>query len=223
MSPVFKSANSYSLFAKKVRSSRRSILDEEDQQFLCALLHEAEADRRTVIPAGRVLWRAQLGYELEPLIQDGEYFGDLPGPFHQRRMLPLTDRAPEGRANPAGIPYLYLSNQKETALTEVRPWLGSLVSLAQFQTTRELAIVNCSTDERPRRRMSTRPPFVIISPEELDKAVWYDIDRAFANEGLAEYAPTQIIAEFFKAKGFDGIAYQSAFGGGYNFALFRYV
>jgi len=33
MSPVFKPANSYSAFEKKVRSSRRYILDEEDQQF----------------------------------------------------------------------------------------------------------------------------------------------------------------------------------------------
>jgi len=105
-----------------------------------------------VIPAGTVLWRAQLGYESEPLIQDGEYIDALPGPFHQRRMFPLTDRAPEGRANPAGIPYLYLSTLKETALTEVRPWLGSLISLAQLKATRELAIVDCSTDERPRRR-----------------------------------------------------------------------
>ena len=63
------------------------------------------------------------------------------------------------------------------------------------------------------------------SPERREKSVWDDIDRAFAkpverNDDLADYAPTQIIAELFKAEGFDGIAYRSALGTGYNVALF---
>ena len=37
----------------------------------------------------------------------------------------------------------------------------------------------------------------------------------------ADYVPTQIIAEFFKNEGCDGIAYKSAFGKkGYNIVLF---
>ena len=140
-------------------------------------------------------------------------------------MKPLRDRAREGRANPQGIPYLYLSTRKETALTEVRPWLGSLISIAQFKTVRDLTIVDFSTDERPRRGRNWSLP-----RKEWDKAVWYEIDPAFRQpitlEGdiPSDYAPTQVIAEFFKANGFDGIAYQSAFqdasGKGHNIALF---
>jgi hypothetical protein len=56
-----------------------------------------------------------------------------------------------------------------------------------------------------------------VPPEERDKAIWYAIDQAFRRpvlvfgDELSNYAPTQVIAEFFKKNGFDGIAYQSAF------------
>ena len=51
------------------------------------------------------------------------------------------------------------------------------------------------------------------------------IDEAFARpvtpaDDLADYAPTQIIAELFKVHGFDGIAYRSSLGPGHNIALF---
>ncbi len=36
----------------------------------------------------------------------------------------------------------------------------------------------------------------------------------------AEYVPTQVIAEFFKQKGFDGVVYRSSLSDGYNLALF---
>jgi hypothetical protein len=223
---AFKSADSYRRFAKKVKSSRRYLRDDEDQEFFAALLQQAQAgDRRTVLKKGTTLWRAQLDYDLEKQYVEGEYVGDVPCPLPRHRMKPLRDRAVEGRANPKGIPCLYLSNRKETALSEVRPWLGSLISLAQFETTRELAIVDCSTDERPRQRISTQPPFIIISPDEWNKAVWYDIDQAFSkpvtrDDETPDYVPTQVIAELFKSNGFDGLAYQSKFGQGHNLALF---
>ena len=37
---------------------------------------------------------------------------------------------------------------------------------------------------------------------------------------MADYVPTQIIAELFKVSGFDGIAYRSSLGHGHNIALF---
>ena len=44
-------------------------------------------------------------------------------------MKPLERIALEGRTNPKGIPYLYLSSKKETAMSEVRPWIGGYISL----------------------------------------------------------------------------------------------
>ncbi|WP_424666568.1 hypothetical protein [Candidatus Binatus sp.] len=36
----------------------------------------------------------------------------------------------------------------------------------------------------------------------------------------ADYAPTQIMAELFKTKGFDGVGYRRSLGPGHNVALF---
>lgn len=136
-------------------------------------------------------------------------------------MKPLQDRAVEGRANPKGIPYLYLSTNRETAIAEVRPWLDAFVSVAQFKTLRDLTLVDFSMPDVKRTIHYFEEP----GPEERQKAVWSDIDRAFSepvtpNDNVADYVPTQILAEFFKMKGFDGIAYLSALGEGYNIALF---
>jgi len=172
--PGFKSASANRRFAKKVMTVSRFVRDAEDQEFLETLLGQVGPDRKHVINKGRILWRAQLGFGSEPIWNGEEYIdGCLDGPFSPERMKPRRDKAREGRANPRGIPYLYLSNRKETALTEVRPWLGSLISIAQFETVRELVIVDFSTDERPRRKNRRIPP------DQWDIAVWYAIDQAF--------------------------------------------
>jgi hypothetical protein len=64
-----------------------------------------------------------------------------------------------------------------------------------------------------------------VPPEDRDKAVWAAIDRAFARpiartDDTGEYVATQVIAEIFKVRGFDGIAYRSSLGEGHNVALF---
>jgi hypothetical protein len=134
-------------------------------------------------------------------------------------MKPLRDRAVEGRANSKGIPCLYVSTHKDTALAEVRPWIGSHVSVAGLLTVRELKVVNCTED-------SKRPLFLFgAPPEHWDTIVWSDIDDAFSrpvtpSDDRADYVPTQVIAELFKAGGFDGVAYRSALGEGHNIALF---
>ena len=57
--------------------------------------------------------------------------------------------------------------------------------------------------------------------------VWRDIDQAFsrpvtASDSVADYAPTQILAELFKQQGYDALIYKSQFGDsqGYNIAIF---
>jgi hypothetical protein len=135
-------------------------------------------------------------------------------------MKPLPDRAAEGRVNPRGIPCLYAATHRETAVAEVRPWVGAHVSVAQLRTVRPLKLVNCTSDDR-RLILFGREP----TPEEREKACWLDIDGAFSrpverSDQLAEYVPTQIIAEMFRKEGFDGIAYRSSLGPGHNVALF---
>jgi hypothetical protein len=137
-------------------------------------------------------------------------------------MTPPADRALEGRVNPKGIPCLYLATTKEAAMSEVRPWIGSYVSVAQFRTERNLKIIDCSVYHAKGFQFFWKEP----PPRSRERAVWIDIDRAFSKpvtraDDTPDYVSTQIIAEMFRAEGFDGIVYKSAFGeDGYNLALF---
>jgi len=191
----------------------------EDDSFIEAVLATSEGKVHEV-PAGKPLWRAQLGSCTCRSI-------DVEVPLSPKRMKPppewvLDGRAPEGRINPKGIPFLYAATHMRTAIGEVRPSLGDLVSVAELRTTRGVRLINCTTDEG---RIRTIIYFKEPGAEEKGLAVWRDIDRAFsrpvtASDDRADYAATQFIAEVFRRHGFDGIAYRSSFGPGHNIALF---
>ncbi len=215
----FKSWRSYSEFERTVKQRTRYVHDSEVEVFLQTVWHTSQ-QRIENIPADRFLWRAQLGHDWN-IYEDDECVADIPTPYPPERMKPLVGRATEGRANPKGIPYLYLATDRDTALAEVRPWIGSLISVGQFKTLHELRVVNCTTDREGFRIYLEGEP----SPQEREEAVWTDIDRAFASpvnpsDNAADYVATQIIAELFKARGVDGVAYRSSLGHGHNIALF---
>lgn len=216
----FKSWRSYWDFEHATKQRTRYVRDPETEAFLQAVRHTGEK-RVQIIPADGFLWRAQLGCVWETVRENNEHLYDIPAPYAEQRMKPLVGQVTEGRANPKGIPYLYLASERDTALAEVQPWMGSLISVGQFKTRHQLRIVNCTKDrEGFNVYLEGEPP-----PEAREEAVWAHIDRAFAapvsrSDDVADYVPTQIIAELFKASGFDGIAYRSSLGGGRNIALF---
>jgi RES domain-containing protein len=133
-------------------------------------------------------------------------------------MKPLPLSAYEGRANPKGIPCLYLATTGETAMSEVRPWLGALVSVATFEVVRPLSVVDCSVlhDQYFNLAFLERRLLEPIPPEKVDQVVWAAIDGAFAEpvtrtDDTADYAATQTIAELFRSEGYDGVVYKSVF------------
>ncbi len=217
----FKSWKSYRDFANRIRRENRFIRTTEDEDFLLEVLRTSESRHRE-LPKDFGLWRAQLGHSWRDFYEHDRYVGEIPCAYPPERMKPLEGQATEGRANPKGIPVLYLSTTQQTAMTEVRPWLGSLISCAHFKTTRLLKIVDFSVYH------DTRSAFYFseLDSSEREKEIWTQIDQAFskpltASDDTAGYAPTQMIAELFKNNGCDGIAYKSAFGDdGFNIALF---
>lgn len=227
----FASWRSYQDFAHRVRHARRFVWDKEIQAFLDTVLATLK-DRDRTIQKGSILYRAQRGIRYEPrLDEDGNELGEEILGFGADRMKPRLNRAMAGRANPAGIPLLYLATTKQTAISEVRPWVGSEISVAQFEVLRELRIVDLSMGHGQTVFGHLRWEYLTgekePDPEEIEKAVWIDIDNAFSrpvtlSDDTADYAPTQVLAELFKDAGYDGIVYQSQFGEkGFNIALFN--
>jgi len=216
----FDSWNSYWIFAQSVKHKARYVFEDKVDKFLRTVLATSKG-RKTVLPSGRFLWRAQQGDHWETVCVDGEEFENQ-GPLPAARMKPLPHSAREGRVNPKGIPCLYLATDKETAMAEVRPWIGSYISVGQFKTLKDLVLVDCSVEHASRlQHIYLQEP----DPATRERAVWAHIDQAFSepvnpDESSADYAPTQILAEAFRSNGYDGLVYKSLLGKGFNVALF---
>lgn len=217
----FGSWRDYETFARSVRREARYIFDERTVKFLHTVMVTSEARRRHV-PSGKILWRSQHGHGWHTE-GDDEFRFEVPAPFPPERMRPLPHSAREGRVNPKGIPCLYLATTKETAMAEVRPWIGSYISVGQFKILRDLELVDCSVEHAkgPIFFLSENEP----SPKEREMAVWSAIDNAFSEpvtseEDAADYVPTQVLAEAFRRHGYDGIIYKSLLGSGHSVALY---
>lgn len=214
----FSSWRAFSKFEKEVCRNRRYIRTPEAERFLDAVRGTLHL-RTTNISEGRGFWRAQAGHDWRRI---AEFDAEVPCAFRPDRMKPLRDRAIEGRANPKGIPMLYLCSNKDAAMSEVRPWIGSLISLGHFFTTKKLKLVDC------RRNFTSPQEIYLEEPPAGDwtNVVWSEINRAFTkpvtrNDDTGEYVATQILVELFQDADFDGVSYSSAFGEqSTNLALF---
>ena len=223
--PEFASWRSYADFARRVRTKRRYVWELEVSAFLNTVLATGQGRDRT-ISKGRLLYRAQLGIDYREDEDGVEVLA-----YGMDRMKPLGDRAKEGRANPAGIPMLYLAASEQTAISEVRPWIGSELSLGQFKILRDLKLIDLSLGhgKTPIQNLTIAYFLEEKEPnkEEKEEAVWTEIDNAFSrpvtrSDEMADYVPTQILSELFRHHGYDGLVYRSQFGErGYNIALFE--
>jgi RES domain-containing protein len=217
---TFESKNAFWDFARTVQSERRFIFDGKNGDFIAAV-RAASRSRARLLKSGTSLFRAQTGSEFSIEEEKGV---EWEHPLSKTRMNPdpkFISRG--GRANPPGFAYLYLATNENTALAEMRPWVGETLTLAVFKMKKRIKLVICRAGkENFGDRIFEENP----SKKMLDSFVWNDISRAFSrpvNSGDQDsaYLPTQILAEAFKAEGFDGLAYQSGLERGTNVVLFN--
>ena len=138
---------------------------------------------------------------------------------------PPEHLANHGRANPAGIPYLYLGSATETAVTEVRPHPGEIVCVAQFQLESGLKVVDL---RNPRKLVS---PFLLADEDDI-ALLRGDIEfleqlgnelttPVLPNAAAIDYIPSQYLCEFIKKCQHSGVLYSSSISDGVNLALFN--
>ncbi len=134
--------------------------------------------------------------------------------------MPPPNKTLNGRANPVGIPYLYLSDDIFTACSELKPTIKDIITTGEFIILDDITIIDL-------RYIS---PFQFTLADNFGSIVQ---DINYLN-GLAidlscpvnpkkadvEYIPAQYLCEFIKNRGWDGVIYKSSFGKGSNIALF---
>lgn len=214
----FKSHQDFNVFQQHVRFERRYVHTGPVVDFLSAL-ETTLPERNRRMPMNALLFRAQIGFAEVPM--EGETM--ITG-FDEARMKPNRNFCGEGRANPRGIPYLYLSDDLNTCAAELRPQRGQLLSIAEFTVKRDLNIVDCYSVRREYGDIELifAPP---TSQEGISDAIWCQINQAFSRpvssgDTSSDYIPTQVLVEFFRHRGFDGVCFKSGLGRGHNVVLF---
>lgn len=138
---------------------------------------------------------------------------------------PPTRLASHGRANPVGIPYLYLGSLPDTAAAEVRPHTGEVACVADFRVRQPLVAVDL---RNPRESVS---PFVLADAGAIGQLradvpflerLGEELTRPVLPRSAAiDYIPSQYLCEFIKKSGYDGVVYRSSVSNGMNLALFN--
>lgn len=149
--------------------------------------------------------------------------GDQPYSL-QEMGAPPKHLASYGRANPAGIPYLYLASLPETAIAEIRPHTGELACVSSFTAPQPIEAVDL---RNPRALIS---PFVLIDASAIGQLradipflekLGEELTRPVLPRSAAiDYIPSQYLCEFIKKKGWNGVIYRSSVSNGINLALF---
>lgn len=120
----------------------------------------------------------------------------------------------EGRNNIKGMSYLYLADTQETACAEIKSSLRSLISLATFKTKHEMKIVDFSRD------VSFRPD--LSKKYGMSFGIFFTLlMSSFMKPDKNLYKMTQIISDYIRRFGVDGIAYKSFYTMGTNYTIFN--
>ncbi|PJJ10230.1 RES domain-containing protein [Flavobacterium sp. 1] len=130
----------------------------------------------------------------------------------EEMMCPLSNLAGGGRANPLGIPYLYLSDNPETVLYEVRASYLDELSIGLFQLKKELSSVKIVDFTEDTSLFQPTNVNQTIKSKLLRDKISRDLSKPMRRyDSEIEYIPTQFICEFIRIfTGASGIRFSSS-------------
>ena len=219
--------------AQQLSTTNAYALEEHWLALLAPTVGRIEED----IPVGTTFYRARIGVRdraisaslFRPVatrgVGKGAMSGNLLDPDVKRISFPFVDDhigapspllATAGRLNRANVSLLYLADLAETAVAEVRPHPGHLVSLGKFSSCRSLRCANLSAIDLL--------PFT-SSETDVDLFVLLrNIEHAFAMPVIPgnalTYLVTQFLADIFRKLGCHGLRFRSSVGAGTNLVSF---
>lgn len=184
-----------------------------------ALIDSIRPDISTLVSRGAEYYRARVGVQerlkrrqIDPLAKTAFHYRPYSGSHISR---PPVSQASEGRFNRSRVALLYLASDAETAVAELRPHPGHLVSIAKFRIERDLQIADFTrTDIRN-----------FLSDERLEVlrtilSIAEVLNVPVQPEQRQLYSVTQLFCDAIRAEGFDGVSYRSTIGDGRNLTIF---
>ena len=123
---------------------------------------------------------------------------------------PPKERTRPGRMNVEFIPGFYAAFGEETAVAEIRPGIGEVVAIGEFELQKALKVFDFTVFARTegdgwkKAFAHTRYEFIHEMEGEISKPI-------LPNDKQREYIPTQIVAEYLgECFGCDAVIYRSS-------------
>ena len=171
-------------------------------------------ESKTIVKKENLLYRARLHKNA-----DEEAFS------RKEMLCPPKEYSTAGRANSVGIPYLYLSDNENTILYEIRASYLDEVSVASFRLKEDLSddVVISDFTETP----------ALYAPSEVNQRIKATLLKQIISRDLSkpmrrydselDYIPTQFICEFIKVfTNVQGIKFRSSLHNiGNNIVIFN--
>ena len=190
-----------------------------DELILPALFEEEIARIEVELSKETTIYTARVGFLIDErngvIAFEGKDIG-----------APPPSKARAGRANTEDEVVLYAADQEATAVAEIRPWRGVLVSVAEIRTSETLHLVDLG------HPMSLSNPFSDESPqyeselEDLLIAFGAELGRPLRRfDDSRDYLPCQKLVHRIRRSGlYDGIRYPSAMAPrGTNLVIFDHT
>lgn len=183
-----------------------------------ALIDKFASRITRVVSRGARYFRARIGFEaLYADHNSGWERRTVRQPFAGPALgSPPPQGATAGRLNRAGVAFLYLASDADTAAAEVRPHPGHFLSVGEFESLADLKIASFDAD------------IAEFAHNEAELEIFhfiYSTNQTMALPVLPDessrYTITQLIAECLRKTGFDGVSFRSSVGVGQNLCVFR--
>ena len=143
---------------------------------------------------------------------------------------PPLELAKEGRANAKGVICLYAAKEEITAISEIQPTNGQIVSVAEIELKNDLNLFNFNFYEAFNENQELLEKSLPEIKEKLGisfdklRIIFETISDFFSKPYLENpdiYLSTQYLSEYIKSKGFDGLVFKSSLHeNGINIVLF---
>jgi len=135
---------------------------------------------------------------------------------------PPREKARAGRANPAGIPHLYVASDQSTAVAEVRAEPGDWVTIATVTIHPEpMQVLDLTRDVRIVDPFAHKDLHEALMLRELQQVFSYELRRPIrVGDSELDYVATQFIAEYCRNEGLGGIVFPSSLANGVNAVFF---
>ena len=130
---------------------------------------------------------------------------------------PMLGISGNGRNNIKGASYLYVASDQETSCLEVKPQLGDLISLAIFKVNQPLHIMDFSSDKQFKNDFLEK---YNMSLGDFFASLMNSFTQPVKSDD--DYKITQIVSDYIRKTGIDGIKYQSFYTkNGCNYTIFN--